>query len=104
MHKYVILLIKICYTNPVLAGLVERFNVTFPRLKDGFDSRIPLHIRRTSQYPGGENETLLGIMYDTNGFYPDFMTMLVLNMVYFVTNVSKKSTRKTTRVVRTKES
>ena len=24
------------------AGLVDRFNVTFPRLRDGFDSRIPL--------------------------------------------------------------
>ncbi len=25
------------------AGLVDRFNVSFPSLKDGFDSRIPLH-------------------------------------------------------------
>ena len=33
---------SICYNILSLAGLVDRFNITFPRWKKGFDSPIPL--------------------------------------------------------------
>ena len=51
------------------AGLVERFNATLPRWRDGFDSRIPLQIsleKFVQPYPAlaGEGGLLLTPSYN----------------------------------------